>query len=257
MIGVFDSGVGGLGVLHQIRKQLPMSDIVYVADQARQPYGEKSLSQVAEASNEIADRLIEHGASTIVIACNTASAAALEELRSRHPGHAFVGMEPAVKPAAVGTRTGVVGVLATGATFQGQLFASVVERHADGVRVLTVACPEWVEMVESGSTHGDIATAKVARRVSPLLDAGADSLVLGCTHFPFLRKTISTVTGENVEIIDPAPAVAKQVARVHLEHDGRSRTTLVTSGDTESFGHAARRLVGIDSGVLALGKPWQ
>jgi glutamate racemase len=234
-----------------------MSDIVYVADQARQPYGEKSLSQVAHACNEIADWLIEHGASTIVIACNTASAAALEELRFRHPNHAFVGMEPAVKPAAVGTRTGVVGVLATGATFQGELFASVVDRHAEGVRVLTVACPEWVEMVESGETNGEVATAKVARRVRPLIDEGADSLVLGCTHFPFLKATIAEIVGVDVELIDPAPAVAKQVARLHLEANSSGQTTLVTSGDPASLGQMARRLVGIDSEVLALGKPWQ
>src|SRR5262245_26638129 len=141
MIGVFDSGVGGLSVLVEIRRRLPSADLLYFADQGRAPYGVRTLDEVARMSTEGTGWLRERGAEVITIACNTASAAALHDLRARHPAVPFVGMEPAVKPAALNTSNGVIGVVATAATFQGELFASVVQRHASGATVLTMACP--------------------------------------------------------------------------------------------------------------------
>lgn len=251
MLGMFDSGVGGLGVLAATRDILPDADIAYVADQANSPYGVRSLHEVEEASVKVSRALIGKGAETIVIACNTASAAALHLLRELHPGTRFVGMEPAVKPAALKTRTGVIGVLATEATFQGQLFASVVDRFAEGTTVVTAACPEWVELVEKGDLEGPVVEAEVTRRISPLVAQGADTLVLGCTHFPFLIDTIRSVVGPDVTIVDPAPAVARQTSRVHPA-GGQGGLRLYTTGDPQSLGRRARGLIGVETAPALL-----
>jgi glutamate racemase len=257
MIGVFDSGVGGLGVLAHIRKELPNADLLYLADQARAPYGTRSLEDVAVISEQVTEWLLSQGASTIVIACNTASAAALNRVRANHPAVPFVGMEPAVKPAALVTRTGVIGVLATAATFQGELFASVVSRHATEVEVLTAACPRWVELVEAGSLIGDEVEAAVGDCLAPVLSGGADVLVMGCTHFPFLSDAVAAIAGPDVVIVDPAPAVAQQVARVHRESDGRGDLRLATSGSPGALEKIARHLAGIEPStpVLAWSPP--
>jgi glutamate racemase len=256
MIGVFDSGVGGLSVLTEIRRELPEADIVYLADQARAPYGVRSLEQVASMSGEVSRWLMDRGASTITIACNTASAAALHHLRSLHPDVTFVGMEPAVKPAALTSSTGVIGVLATAATFQGELFASVVQRYADGATVLTRACPRWVELVESGVTDGPEAREQVERCLAPLIEAGVDTLVLGCTHFPFLRSVIESVVGPGVNIVDPAPAVARQVKRVARSPRESGRLILATSGDPARFQQLAYDLAGIETDQAVLACIW-
>ncbi len=247
MIGVFDSGLGGLTVLARIRRELPAADLFYFADQARAPYGVRSLEDLAAISGRVSSWLLAQGASTITIACNTASAAALHRLRAMHPGVPFVGMEPAVKPAALTTSSGVIGVLATAATFQGELFASVVERHADGMTVLTRACPRWVELVEQGIVDGAEARAQVEVCLAPLLTGGADTLVLGCTHFAFLAPVIESVAGPGVTIVDPAPAVARQVKRVALAREGSGRLVLATSGDPIRFARLARELAGIET----------
>jgi glutamate racemase len=241
LIGVFDSGIGGLGVLRHIRDELPEADLTYVADQGRAPYGTRPLEDVARISTEITTDLIDRGAGTVVIACNTASAAALHELRRLFPGTTFVGMEPAVKPAALGTSSGVIGVLATAATFQSELFESVVARFAGESEVVTAACPEWVELVEAGETEGPVVDRAVRARIAPLLDAGADTLVLGCTHFPFLMDVIVSVVGPGVTIVDPAPAVAKQVARV-ARGDGRGTVLVLSSGNAEQQSSLERYL---------------
>lgn len=214
MIGVFDSGVGGLGILEEVRRLLPTADIVYVADHAAAPYGPRHLTEVRERSEKVAAWLLARGAGTVTIACNTASAAALESLRRLYPEVPFVGMEPAVKPAAELTAAGRVGVVATSATFQGELFATVVDRFASGVTVFTTACPSWVELVEAGTTSGPVARAEVERCLAPLREEGIDVLVLACTHYPRLRDVITEVLGEEVTIVDPAPAVARQTARL-------------------------------------------
>jgi len=204
-------------------------------------------------SAQISGWLLDRGASTIAIACNTASAAALHSLRAVHPDMRFVGMEPAVKPAALATSTGVIGVLATAATFQGELFASVVQRHADGLTILTRACPRWVELVELGTIDGPEVERQVELCLAPLLDAGVDALVLGCTHFPFLIPVIDRIAGPGVAIVDPAPAVARQVKRVAGASSGSGQLLLATSGDPTRFELLAERLTGMvtDEPVLA------
>ena len=204
-------------------------------------------------SAQISRWLLDRGASTIAIACNTASAAALHSLRALHPDVRFVGMEPAVKPAALTTSTGVIGVLATAATFQGELFASVVQRHAEGLTVLTMACPRWVELVELGTIDGPEVESQVERSLAPMLGMGVDTLVLGCTHFPFLIPVIDRIAGSGVAIVDPAPAVARQVSRVAGSQSGSGYLQLATSGDPTRLEQLAERLTGMmtDEPVLA------
>ena len=232
--------------------QMPVHKTLYVADQSRAPYGTKTLADVADAAEKVTEWLLGQGAETIVIACNTASAAALNRLREAYPTIPFVGMEPAVKPAALVTTTGVVGVLATEATFQSELYSSSVERHAGESKVMEAACPEWVTLVENGTINGPEATRVVADRIAPLLAMGVDCLVLGCTHFAFLDAVIRDVAGPEVSIIDPAEAVARQVTRIHSGRANGSRMTFATTGDPDRFGQLASRLVGIEPPVLAL-----
>jgi glutamate racemase len=256
MIGVFDSGVGGLTVLTEIRRLLPSADLLYLADQGRAPYGVRSLEEVAAMAEQASGWLLERGASMVTIACNTASAAALHRLRARHPEVPFVGMEPAVKPAAVRTATGVIGVVATAATFQGELFASVVKRHSQGARIITQACPSWVELVEAAVIAGRLARSRVESCLAPILHAGADTLVLGCTHFGYLIPIIEEVAGPALTVIDPAPAVARQVERVAGSPDGAGRVLLATSGDPVLFEKAAYTLAGIEADQPVLACTW-
>lgn len=213
-IGIFDSGIGGLSVLRAIRSELPTQNLLYLADQAHVPYGPRSLEEVREFSLEITRFLIQQGAQLIVVACNTASAAALHDLRATFPEIPFVGMEPAVKPAAEHTQTGRVGVLATPATFQGQLYASVVERFAHGVEIYQDTCPGLVEQIEAGALNSPATRAILEAALQPMLARGIDTVVLGCTHYPFVIPLIQEIVGEDVRVIDPAPAIARQVRRV-------------------------------------------
>ena len=241
-IGVFDSGVGGLGVLREIRSLLSTASLIYVADQAFSPYGERGLDAVRERAFAVSDYLIGEGATTVVVACNSASAAALHELRDRHPTIAFVGMEPAVKPAAGATRRGTIGVLATEATFQGELFSSVVDRHARGVSVVARACPGLAAAIEAGDDVADL----VSRYTTDVVGRGADTIVLGCTHYSFVADRIRAAAGDGVEVINPAPAVARQAARVHTgeHHRGSGTTDYFTTGDPERFAAQITRLTG-------------
>ncbi len=213
-IGVFDSGVGGLSVLKEIRRQLPSENIIFIADQAHVPYGPRSVSQVREFSREITRFLLAKNAKLIVVACNTASAAALHYLRANFPEVTFVGMEPAVKPAAERTQSGIVGVLATPATFQGTLYNSVVERFAQGVSVLTDTCDGLVVQIEKGALDSPATRTILERALQPMLAQGVDRVVMGCTHYPFVIPLIEEIAGPEVEVIDPAPAVARQVGRM-------------------------------------------
>lgn len=247
MIGVFDSGVGGLSVLTEIRRALPEADLLYVADRARAPYGTRSLEEVRHMAHGVSGWLIDRGATTIVVACNTASAAALDSLRGQFGAIAFVGMEPAVKPATAATKTGVIGVLATAATFQGRLFESVVRDHAATVEVVTTACPKWVQLVETGTLDGADVELIVSQGVQPALTRGADTLVLGCTHFPFLTPVIRRMSGPDVTIIDPAAAVAAQTARVAAKPEGDGVSLLAASGDLDEFATLASTIAGVTS----------
>lgn len=248
MIGVFDSGVGGLGVVSELRHLTPRASLVYVADHAAAPYGLRTLEEVRRRAELISGWLVERGCDVVTIACNTASAAALHHLRRLRPVTTFVGMEPALKPAVGLTRSGVVGVVATAATFQGTLFASVVDRFGDGVEVVTAACPEWVRLVEDGIVTGPEAVSAVGACLSPMLARGVDVIVLACTHYPALSEVIATVAGPDVQVIDPAPAVARQAAREH-GGDGSASGSLElhTTGDVIAP-EVARQAVGEHGG---------
>jgi glutamate racemase len=240
-IGIFDSGVGGLSVLREIRIQLPYESILYLADQGHVPYGLRRREEVRVFSNEITRFLLSLGAKLIVVACNAASAAALHYLRDTFPKTPFVGMEPAVKPAVEFTRTGVVGVLATPATFQGELYASVVERFAKGVTILQDTCPGLVELIEKGEIDSLKTRGILENALCPMLEKGIDTVVLGCTHYPFVIPLIQQIAGPDVRVIDPAPAVARQTIRL-LEKSGLRKASsgtgklhFFTSGDARKF----------------------
>jgi glutamate racemase len=212
-IGVFDSGVGGLSVLREIRTLLPAEDLYYVADSGHAPYGEKAPAYVQARAEHIIEWLLAEGCKAVVVACNTVTGLSIEQLRLRFAALPIVAIEPAVKPAAALTRSGVIGVLATPNTVKSAGLARLVAQHAQGQRVLLQACPGWVERVERGELHGTAATEAVRERVQPLLDQGADTLVLGCTHYPFLQASIVQMAGPHVQVLDPAPAVARELAR--------------------------------------------
>lgn len=236
-IGIFDSGVGGISVLRTIREQMPEEDIIYFGDQGHIPYGSRPMEQIRGFSEAITKFLLEQNAKIIVVACNTASAAALKYLREKFPDLQFVGMEPAVKPAAEHTQTGKVGVLATPATFQGALYASVVERFASGVELLPETCPGLVQQIEQGNFDGEETNKILEDVLLPMLEKNIDTVVLGCTHYPFVIPLIQQIVGEKVRVIDPAPAVARQVGRLleagGVRNQSRSRGAIqfYTSGD--------------------------
>ena len=215
-VAVFDSGVGGLSVLREIRNLLPHEDLLYVADSAHVPYGEKSRHFIETRAIFITEFFIRQQAKAVVVACNTATSAAVETLRARFD-IPIIAMEPAIKPAAQQTRSNVIGVLATSGTLSSERFASLTARHGNGVKIVVQPCPGWVELVEHGNINNKEAHILVDRYVTPLLEKGVDTLVLGCTHYPFLKNTIQETAGNNVTIIDPSPAVAREVQR-RLHH---------------------------------------
>lgn len=246
-IGILDSGVGGLSVLREIRRELPYEDIVYIGDSAWCPYGPRPAEEIRARVFELTDRLLALDAKLIVVACNSATIAAIEALRAFYPVP-FAGMEPAVKPAAAATKTGVIAVLATEASVAGEKFHRLVSTHAAGVRVITRPCPEFVSLVEAGDTGSPAVRATVEAVVRPLLDAGADTLVLGCTHFPFLRATLESVAGPDITVIDTGAAVARRVKTL-LGHDAAfttdpapGRIRLLTTGDLAHWRSLVARL---------------
>jgi glutamate racemase len=267
MIGVFDSGVGGLSVLRCLWQELPEENFVYLADQAHVPYGKRAVEEVRRFSVEITGYLLSQGASLIVVACNTASAASLHHLRQTFPETPFVGMEPAVKPAAEQTHSGKVGVLATPATFQGALYASVVERFANGVQLFQDTCPGLVAQIEAGELESSTTRNILETALLPMLAQGIDTVVLGCTHYPFVIPLIQQITGPQVKVIDPAPAVARQARRVlgarRLSQaeptgtgslPGEMRTTFLTTASAEKLAAVLPKMLGINAPVRSIGK---
>ncbi len=236
-IGVFDSGEGGLSVLREIIRLLPDEEYVYYSDNAHCPYGEKSREYIQERAREVTEIILRAGADIIVVACNTATAAAIAMLRAeysdtsseevrkrvleltsgRHDHIRFIGMEPAVKPAALGTKTGVIGVLATAGTLKGSKYLKTKESVDDNVKVVEHVGKGFVELVEAGKLSGPETESVVAASLKPLLDEGADTIVLGCTHYPFLLDVMKKIAGPEIRFIDPAPAVARQLFRVMTE----------------------------------------
>ena len=222
MIGIFDSGVGGLSVFREIKKALPEESYIYYSDNANCPYGEKPKEFIIRRAKEITEFLLSEGAEIIVVACNTATAIAVKTLREDYPHIRFIGMEPAIKPAAKITQTGVVGVLATAGTLKSEKYLNHKQKYVDQVTFAEHVGEGFVQLVESGTVTGPEAEEVVTRSLKPLLDAGADVIVLGCTHYPFLLDTIHKVASElhperRIEIIDPAPAIARHLKDVMLE----------------------------------------
>ena len=239
-IGIFDSGSGGLSVYREIVKLLPQERYLYFADNAHCPYGEKTAEYIQDRGRAITEILLGMGADIIVVACNTATAAAIATLRAEYPDVPFIGMEPAVKPAALGTRSGVIGVLATAGTLKGSKYLNTRGRYADDVKIVEHVGQGFVELVENGILDGPEAESTVRASLQPLLDAGADTIVLGCTHYPFLQPVIERLAGPDVKVIDPAPAVARQTVRVLQERgiptgEGPFSVDLYFSGQPESL----------------------
>ena len=239
MIGIFDSGVGGLSVFREIRKLLPEERYLYYSDNAHCPYGEKSKEYITDRAREISRFLISQGAEIIVVACNTATAAAIATLREEFPIR-FIGMEPAVKPAVKSTKTGVVGVLATAGTLKAAKYLNTREKFSDGIKIVEHIGQGFVELVEKGCLTGKEAEEIVTASLKPLLDEGADRIVLRCTHYPFLSETISRTAAalypeREMEIIDPAPAVARHLMDIMkteaLIHNEGFSISLYSSGD--------------------------
>lgn len=216
-IGVFDSGLGGLTVLDSLQSQLPTEKFIYVADTAYCPYGALPIQKLVERTCRIAAFLLEQDAKIVVIACNTATVSAIQFLRHRF-SVPFVGMEPAIKPAAVLTRTGVIGVLATQTTTGTDRLQYLIREFARSVQVLKQPCPGLVELIESGNLEGKKTRGLVQRYTNPMLEKGADTLVLGCTHYPFLRGLIQEVAGDKVQLVDGAAAVARRTSIVLSEN---------------------------------------
>jgi glutamate racemase len=210
-IGVFDSGVGGISVLKHIRDLMPHENLIYVADSRHAPYGNQTPEFIQERSFWLAEFLLRQGVKALVVACNTATAAAVAGLRERYPDLTIIGMEPAVKPAVAATKTGVVGVLATSGTLKSAQFAALLECYGQGVEVVTQACVGLVECVEKGALTSSSTKVLLKQYVQPLLDAKADTIVLGCTHYPFVRTLIEELVGKDVVLIDTGAAVAKHL----------------------------------------------
>lgn len=256
-VGIFDSGIGGVSVLTAIRAELPTVDLIYTGDNLHLPYGEKTMEEIRTYSRGVVDFLKSKGCNVIVIACNTASAAALKKLREEYSGITFVGMEPAVKPAAEQTQTGVVGVMATTATFQGELFASVVERFASGVKVIQQPCPGLVQQIEAGELDSPDTMRMLRGWLEPMKAQNIDRIVLGCTHYPFVKNAIKTILGDAVTIIDPAPAIAKQVRRIlelrnEIPETGHGNAEWYTSGNNLQFAHILLLLTGMNQKINQL-----
>jgi len=247
-IGVFDSGVGGLAVVEQIRKLLPNEDILYYADRGHFPYGVKPQKEVQKLSIAAVEFLLSKGAKLVVVACNTASAAALPELRQQFK-IPFVGIVPAVKPASLQTKNGVIGVIATEGTLHAEMFQALVEQFASGLEVVTVACPLLVEFVEQGRTDDPELEPVLRSYLDPILEKGADTLVLGCTHYSFLKEAVERIAGPKVTVLETSLPVARQVQRLLYDHDlladksDEGTVTYYASGDVDSFNEVRDKLM--------------
>lgn len=259
-IGVFDSGLGGLSVWREIVRLLPQESTIYFADSAHVPYGPRGEAEIRHFCDRITRFLLAKNCKAVVVACNTASAAALKYLRDTFPDFPSIGMEPAVKPAAETTRSKVVGILATPATFQGRLFAATAGRHAyaRGVTLISQVCPGLAEQVEAGKLDTPETETMLRGWLAPMLAARADSVVLACSHYPFVIEVIRRIAGDAVNVIDPAPAVARHVQRVleqaHLLVPAASEPAhrFYTSTDPGDMQRLLKQLVGVDATPVAM-----
>ncbi len=252
-VGIFDSGVGGLSVLREIRRELPHEDLLYVADSGHAPYGDKPPAEIDARADAIVRFLCERGAKAIVVACNTATGVSVDGLRERWPVP-IIGIEPAIKPAVAMTASGIVGVLATSQTIASARFARLVGAFGAGAAILPQACPGLAERIEAGDLTGPATQEMVATYVRPLIERGADTLVLGCTHYPFVADAIAAAAGAGVAIIDPSAAVARELRRrlersALLSPSGPGRVRFWSSGAPGHLLDVARR-VGMDAACV-------
>jgi glutamate racemase len=251
-IGAFDSGVGGLSILLEVRRMLPAEDLIYLADSAHCPYGNKPVEEIRQRSLEVTDFLVSQGVKLVIVACNSACVAGLDQVRAKYGQVPIVGVEPAIKPAHELTRNGKVGVLATNLTLKGERFSILVEKYATGVEVYTQPAPGLVEIVEAGDIETPETERLLRKYLQPLLEKGIDTLVLGCTHYPFLLPVARRICGPEVTILDTGSAVAKQTARVlklanlTLDRPTLGKEIFYTSGDPASVTGVIRKLWGND-----------
>ncbi|HSH54869.1 MAG TPA: glutamate racemase [Methylotenera sp.] len=255
-IGVLDSGVGGISVLKHIHSLLPHEQLLYVADSKYAPYGSKTQDEIRARCFEIADFLIAKNVKALVVACNTATAAAIDELRTRYT-LPIIGMEPAVKPAAEASKNGIIGVLATVGTLKSAQFAALLESYGRNVKVVTQACVGLVECIERGELNSNSTLELIQRYCKPLLNEGADTIVLGCTHYPFVKPLIMQVVGENVTLIDTGAAVAKQLQKRLQEFDlltdaarQTADVTFWTNGEAENARQVIAQLWGANPEIF-------
>jgi glutamate racemase len=250
LIGIFDSGVGGLSVLRALHRQLPEAPLHYLADSAWAPYGDRSVKEIVERSLALTQHLLDAGAGIVVVACNTATTQAIAAVRARWPQVPFVGVEPGVKPAAAASKAKRIGVLATRRTVDSERLRQLVDAHAQGCEVLLQPCPGLVDAIEGGADDATL-DALVARHCAPLRAAGVDVVVLGCTHYPFVAERIQACLGPQVQLLDTGEAVARRVQAVWqaMPHPGTAATPdapprLQTTGDAAAFAAIATRLLG-------------
>lgn len=250
-IGIFDSGVGGLSVWREIVQQLPQESTIYLADSVHVPYGPRGEAEIRHFCDQITRFLIAQDCKAVVVACNTASAAALKYLRDTFPELPTIGMEPAVKPAAETTQSRVVGILATPATFQGRLFAATAGRYAygQGITLISQVCPGLAELIEAGQLDTPQTEQMLRDWLAPMLAAKADSVVLACSHYPFVLDSIRRIVGPKVNVIDPSPAIARHLGGVLTERgiqapaDVTAGHRFFSSGDVQAFRQTLLRLV--------------
>lgn len=247
MIGVFDSGLGGLSVLAAIARALPLADLVYLADTAHVPYGDKDDAFIRNRVLRIGRHLVDQGCGVIVVACNTATAAAVAAFRESFPMLPVVGVEPGVKPAAAASRSGRIAVLATASTARSQRLAQLIRQHAGSVRVDVEACPGWATRVETLRLEDPEFVVEARQHLAPLLAAGVDQIVLGCTHYAFLSPTLEPIVGERASLVDVADAVARQCVRLAgASAQGRGQLTLLATAQPER----------LNAALPALGLTW-
>lgn len=259
-IGVFDSGVGGLSVLREIRRQLPYEDLLYVADSAHAPYGDKSEQFILDRSIAIVDFFVSQQVKAIVVACNTATGAAVRELRLKYT-LPMIAMEPAVKPAAERTQTGIIGVLATSRTLASNNFQKLFARFADQVKIVSQSCPGLVEQIELGDLCGDKTRALISQYVQPLVAQNVDIIVLGCTHYPFLAPLIQEIVGPLVAVIDSGSAIARELkarlekAEIQSNGDHPGLVQFWSSDETGKAKRVISQLWGADVDLANLPNP--
>ncbi|MDF1815904.1 MAG: glutamate racemase [Verrucomicrobiales bacterium] len=242
-VGFLDSGVGGLSVLLEVRSLLPHVDMHYIGDSAWCPYGTKSTEVICERVGKLAEYLISQDVSLIVVACNSATIQAVDWLRSNYPVP-FVGTEPAVKPASARTQTGVIGVLATEASIGGKKFLDLIHSAAENVEVVTQACPGFVKLVENGVLSGPQVEEAVRTYTQKIIDKGADFIVLGCTHYPFLRETIENIVPPGITVIDSGASIARRVDSLLSDKTGSGQLLIETTGDLDRLKTLVPRLLG-------------